>query len=323
MHMDIEQETAPVAPASRPKRRFRPRLPMWLVNNPIIIKEMRGRMRNWRSIVMLTAYIILLAGFVGMIYLSFRASGSSGPNISARRELGRSIFFTIYILQLLVVCFASPSLTAGAISSERERQTFDLLRTTLLKANFLVFGKLSAAISFMILLMIAALPLQSIAFLFGGISGSKLIVGTVILLLTTVLFGTIGIFFSSFVARTRVATALSQVTVMLLVFGLPVILLFLTILFDAQFNFIQNSLTSQIAVFVIGWLIAVSSPLTTAILTEVILSNDQSWLFTSTTLSGGFNLFVPSPWLGFVVIYPLITIPLLYLAVRRVRSAEK
>jgi ABC-type transport system involved in multi-copper enzyme maturation permease subunit len=319
--MDAQPEIAEIAPA--PRRKWRPRLPAWLVNNPIIMKEMRGRMRSWRSIIMLTGYIFLLAGFVGMIYMSFRASGGGGPNINARRELGRSIFFTIYILQLFVVCFASPSLTAGAISSERERQTFDLLRTTLLKATFLVFGKLSAAISFMILLMMAALPLQSIAFLFGGISGSEMIVGTLILLLTTVMFGTIGIFFSSLVARTRVATALSQVTVMVLVFGLPVVLLFLTILFDSQFNFIQNSLVNQIAVFVVGWLIAVASPMTTAILTEVILSGDQSWLYTTTNLTGGFNLFVPSPWLGFVVLYPLLTVLLLFFAVRLVRRAEK
>ncbi len=314
----MSQEAATV----RPRRLRRPSLPVWLSRNPIIIKEMRGRMRSWRTLILISGYIILLGGFVGMIYLSF-VSSSSNPSINARRELGRAIFFTVYILQLLVVCFTSPSLTAGAISSEREMQTYDLLRTTLLRASFMVLGKLLAAISFVLLLMFAALPLQSIAFLFGGITPTEMILGALVLIWTALLFGTIGVFFSSFVSKTRVSTALSQITVIMLVFGLPVMLLFLTIIFDARFNFIQNNLLPQVALVMIGWLIAVTSPLTTSILTEVILVEEQSLFFTTMSLSGGTQLPIPSPWLGFSILYPVLTLVLLWMTIRIVRRAER
>ncbi|MFQ5615449.1 MAG: ABC transporter permease [Anaerolineales bacterium] len=292
-----------------------------IMSNPVILKEMRSRMRGWRSTITLTVYAALMSGFVGLIYLSFNAANRVATNIDVREELGKAIFFTVYGMELLAVCLITPSLTAGAISSEREHRTYDLLRTTLLSARSLVLGKLTGSISFVLLLLFAALPLQSIAFMFGGITLAEVVIGTVVLVLTAINLGALGLFFSSFVRRTRIATTLSSVSTIMIVFGAPGLALALTVLLDVRFNFSQ-SLTGQIVIGVIGWLCTAASPFATAIASEIILVEENAIFFFQATLKG-VHILVPSPWIGFAILYPLFTLVLLMLAIRFVKRAER
>ena len=135
----------------------------WLRRNPITLKEMRGRMRGRRAFVVLTLNTLLLGGFVALLYLSYATSSSMSSSPRNLQSLGKAIFTVTVGLQLLITCFTSSSSAVGAISSERERQTFELLRTTLLPARSLVLGKLWAALLFNLLLIMSAIPVASLS----------------------------------------------------------------------------------------------------------------------------------------------------------------
>src|SRR5690606_31149931 len=98
-------------------------------------------------------------------------------------------------IEMMLVAFIAPAFTAGAISGEREHQTYELLRTTLLAPSKLVLGKLLAALFYVLLLLLAAVPLQSIAFFFGGVAETEVILAFVILFVTALLFCTMGLYF--------------------------------------------------------------------------------------------------------------------------------
>ena len=66
--------------------------------------------------------------------------------------------------------FITPGLTAGAISTEREKQTLSILLTTSQSSFQIISGKLLSSIAFLLLLIVAGLPIYSLVFLFGGIS---------------------------------------------------------------------------------------------------------------------------------------------------------
>lgn len=296
----------------------------WLQKNPVILKEMRSRMRGWRSFLTLGLFTTLLAGIVGMIYLGFSVSTTSFPSLNARKELGQSIFLTIFSIELMAAAILAPSFTASAIASEKERQTFDLLRTTLLSAPSLVVGKLLAALSFVLLLLFATLPLQSISIIFGGITFVEIALGTVILGLTALTFGAVGIFFSSFITKTRIATVLAQGTAMFITFGFPIFALFIFLMLEAQINpLLGSSTTSEIVLIAIGWLIAISTPVGTTILSEAILVNEGSLFLIKIPLSNGIDLPVLSPWIGFIILYPLLTFILLRISIGIVRRADR
>ena len=48
-----------------------------LLDNPVIIKELKGRMRGRQGFVTLTIYLLLISFFVTMIYLFMYSEGSS------------------------------------------------------------------------------------------------------------------------------------------------------------------------------------------------------------------------------------------------------
>ena len=54
-----------------------------LFENPVIRKEMRGRMRGWLSFVTITTYIALLCVVVSMIYLTMNRSVNAFSTIKA------------------------------------------------------------------------------------------------------------------------------------------------------------------------------------------------------------------------------------------------
>jgi len=293
----------------------------WLRDNPVILKEMRSRMRGWRAFVGLTSFILVLGGIVGMIYITFATANSSFPGINARKEFGQALFYTLYSLELFAVCVMSPSLTAGGIASEKESQTYDLLRTTLLSARSLVIGKLLAAISFVLLLLFAAVPLMSIGFMFGGVTFTELALGTLIMILTALNFGSIGLFFSSFINRARIATVLSQGVAMLLTFGLPVFaLMSISIVQVSLFNS-PSSVVRETILLVFGWLIAIASPVATSVVTEIFLIEEQTLFFIQAPLSS--NIPFPSPWMGFVILYPLLTLLFIILTIRIVQRTAR
>ena len=62
-------------------------------------------------------------------------------------------------IELLLIIFIAPSFTSGAITGERERQTYDLLRTTLLATPSFITGKLESSLGYILLLLLAAIPL--------------------------------------------------------------------------------------------------------------------------------------------------------------------
>src|SRR5215831_8865571 len=97
------------------------------LSNPILIKEMRTRMRGKRAFVVLTGYVLVLSCIIGLIYYVItRAAPAQVVNQS-----GAVLTPVLLYVQLGLICLMAPTFSAGAIASEREQQTFDLLLVTL------------------------------------------------------------------------------------------------------------------------------------------------------------------------------------------------
>ncbi len=296
--------------------------------NPVILKELRGRMRGMRAFILISVYLAAISCMVSLVYLGFVSSSNAVGSGNILQSVGKGIFWTVTGLQLMMVCFIGPALTAGAISGERERQTLDLVRTTLIPARALVWGKLFSSLSFILLLLVAAFPLQSIAYIFGGVTIGEVLVGFLVLIVSAVFFCALGLFFSSLARRTLVSTVLAYGGSIIVVFGLPMIIL-TTIGFMNNLFFPSGSSLStpavwlQVALVVVGWLLIAMNPLATAVVTEAILLSSQSMFSTTLPLTNGNNILIISPWIGYVVFYLLASLLLFWLSVRAVGRAEK
>jgi ABC-2 type transport system permease protein len=318
----MAEAVAPVNTPSAPARP-RPSLRAFLTNNPVVLKELRGRMRGPRAFVVLTTYLLLMSGFVTLLYVVYVASTNDVYNNPGSQLIGKFVFGAVVGIELLLVCFIAPAFTAGSISGEREHQTYDLLRTTLLTASQLVLGKLASALSYIMLLLVAALPLQSLAFLLGGVALEEVLIASVLLVATAFLFGTSGVFFSSFMRRTLASTVLTYAFALLATLGLPLILLALVPLNSFLF---YNASPGPIAqsILVLGfWALLSTNPIGTAIATEVLLVAEHTVLFYAMPLNNGVTLNLISPWIPFTLFCFVLGLLMILLSILAVRRPER
>jgi hypothetical protein len=292
--------------------------------NPVALKEVRGRMRGGQAFVVLAVYLTLMSVFALLIYFAFNAASRVGS--SAAGEVGRALFLAVVGIEMLLILVIAPSLTSGAITGERERQTYDLLRTTLLTAPTFVLGKLESAVAYLLLLLLAAVPLQSIAFLFGGVSEGEIVLAFIILVVTALALGAVGIYFSTASNRTIAANARAYIVVLGLMFVAPAAAAFaLEVLGQALFVAGQaggSPVLETLFVYASAILSAINPAMAALTSQQILIERSTIGFYPYTLASTGGAIPLVSPWLLFVIFYLTLASLLLLLAVRRTRRDD-
>ncbi len=287
--------------------------------NPVMVKELRGRMRGIRGFAIITVFLTLMSFFTMLLYLLRVPQGG----VVVTGELGRLLFIGILFIELMLIIFIVPALTAGAITSERERKTYDLLQTTLITKATFVVGKMQSALGYIVLLLLSAIPLQSIAFLFGGVSESELILALLVLTVSAVTLGAFGMFFSSITERTLSATVRSYTVALAITIALPVVAL---ILFQGAYGNVVNNIAAKVsdnptveaATIYLDMIATSLNPITATIYSQQMLIDHQQLITMRVTLSSnGATIPILSPWVLLTLSYLSITALLVLISVRR------
>ncbi|HEX2915503.1 MAG TPA: ABC transporter permease [Chloroflexia bacterium] len=200
--------------------------------NPIATREMKTRVRGFRTFALVGVYLIVLAMIILVIYIRKGAnspysyggtlvSGNFGPTRSF--ETGQDIFITIFLYLSVVVAVVTPALCGGLVSREMEDGTYDMLVVTPLRGRTLIYGKLIAGISYMTLVVLSAFPLACVVFIFGGVNFDDILAGFAIILMEAAVLSIISLFFSGLFRHTSVAVIVTYCIVALLMLGVPVI----------------------------------------------------------------------------------------------------
>lgn len=284
--------------------------------NPIIVKEIRSRMRGPRAFLTLTLILVLMGATMFGVLQLILVNSSMGGNILSP-QIGQALFAVLAFMELFMICAITPAVTAGAISGEKEKQTYDMLLATPLSPTRILWGKLISALSYVFLLIFAGIPLASVVFIFGGVALSDMLRALVVLLGVAVAYGILGLFMSSLFGRTGRATVASFITVIMLMVG-P---LFVAVLVGA----LRNSEPPR-------WILAPSpiSALSAALAAGIGTNNSVGSIFYA--LSGVFNLGVqtvsttsiPRPLYHYSVpFYVVMTVVLYLLSTRLVRPTRR
>ncbi len=190
--------------------------------NPIIVKELRSRMRGPRAFVTLTGVLVFMSLIsYGLYRLVIITSTWNYAPLSP--QIGQTLFIALAVLEMLMVCAITPAVTASAISSEHEKLTYEMLLTTPLQPTRILRGKLIAALSYIFLLIFAAVPMASLVFIYGGVSPRDMLKGLFVIFCTAIMLGVLGIFLSTWLKRSGRATVFSYLIVLML-FLLPTLL---------------------------------------------------------------------------------------------------
>lgn len=271
--------------------------------NPVLVKEIKLRFRSLKSFMGILFYLIAMCIFVfGFIMLttSFTGTGYFRP------EESFFLFSMLTYIQLGLILFITPGLTAGAISTEREKQTLNILLTTSQTSLQIILGKLTSSIAFLLLMVLAGLPIYSLVFLFGGVSPGQLGIIFLFYFLTMITIGGIGIMFSTIIRKTIVAMIATYGTMIFL----TAVTGFIYLVITGMNSMATGSLTSS----PIGHFFGSINPV---VLMLTLISPGSDSFITETT-----KIEFPI-WAGYTIFYVVITILSLFIAVKKLRVNMK
>ncbi|WP_062105278.1 ABC transporter permease [Bacillus niameyensis] len=265
--------------------------------NPVLNKEFKLRFRSFRTFLGLSSYLVAIGIVViGYILMSRLINGGSQ---FVRPEESRLMFMILAYIQLGLVLFITPGLTAGVISGEREKQTLNILLTTVQSSTSIILSKLTSSISYLLLMIIASLPFYSIVFLFGGVSPITLVKIFGFYLFSIFVFGSFGVFFSTMIRRTIVA--------MISTYGIS---LFLTGGTAFLYMITTGYTMSQNAAVFFPYIFAIFNPVMAF---TVLFEPDMNEFITTQT-----GVSFPFIWSYFIV-YSMLAIVALLISIKRLR----
>jgi hypothetical protein len=187
---------------------------------------MRTRMRGRRSFLVLTGYVLVLSLILGLVYLVMSNNAPTMVVSSAGFYLTPVLIF----VQMGLICLIAPTFSASAITSEREQETFDLLVVSLARPSTIVFGKVGASLSYLLLTLFGSLPLIALTWSLGGVALGDVAIAYLVMLVAGVTYCSMSFMWSTLVRRGVFAQLLSLFTVIFLVVAMPALAMFFTAL---------------------------------------------------------------------------------------------
>lgn len=191
--------------------------------NPVIEKELKTKMRGWRAPILISLYLGFLLLVVFLYFLANDQLGMVGYQ-SFNPRVAINAYNTLALFQFLLLLCITPVITGGAISSERERQTLDLLLCTSFSTFKIVIGKIVVSIAHVLLLITASLPIMGIVFMFGGVKITDLLRVFFFYIGTALLLGSLGIFYSTIFKKTIVSIVMTFLTIGFLTIGTYIVM---------------------------------------------------------------------------------------------------
>jgi ABC-2 type transport system permease protein len=183
--------------------------------NPMVRKELNLRMRERRGWILPTLYLVVLAATVIFAYYLQTSALLRRSNLQGA-TVGATAFVTLSYTQLALLLILTPVFSAGALSIEKEQRTLSGLITSLLRPWEIWFGKLSAAVMFVALLLCTGVPVMALALAFGGVGLGELIFAVLTTLIITATVAAMGLYFSATFRRTVHSTAVTYGAVIVL-----------------------------------------------------------------------------------------------------------
>ena len=167
---------------------------MYLVDNPVLQRELVVNLRMTRAFVLLFCYQGLLAA---VVYFAWPAESRLEANAEAARRLVDLFFLGQYLLASLM----APSFAAATITGEKERKTYEMLLASPLRQSAVVLGKLLASLAHLAILIFASLPIVMLCLPLGGVHFYEVMAAYIGLTLSVITFGVISVACSSYFQR--------------------------------------------------------------------------------------------------------------------------
>ncbi len=179
---------------------------------PVFVYELLRTGRQRSTILFRCLYAAVVGCILTMMYTGWIDDGEKttiGTNELA--QFGTAFFHTFVSIQYVVVVLLTPVYVGGAIAIEKERKTLEFLLATDLRNREILFGKLIVRVMWLLMFVLAGLPLLALVQLFGGVDPDQLIASFVATVVTVIGLSSVAIWMSTMMRKARDAILLTLV----------------------------------------------------------------------------------------------------------------
>jgi ABC-type transport system involved in multi-copper enzyme maturation permease subunit len=188
---------------------------MYLIENPVLQRELLVNLRMVRAFVLLFVYQALLGA---VVYFAWPQDTHLDLTANSQHAMQtRALVDLFFIGQFVIASMMAPSFAAGSITGEKERHTYEMLLASPLRPAAIVMGKLVAALTHLAVLIFASLPIVMLCLPLGGVSVYEVLAAYAGLILSVITFGMISVACSAFFQRTSAALVVSYLLILPLV----------------------------------------------------------------------------------------------------------
>ena len=181
---------------------------MYLLENPVLQRELLTNLRMTRAFVLLFVYVALL-GVV--VYLAWPQQQRIDM---AQSENAKRLVDLFFLGQYLLASLMAPALRPGRSPAKRNARATRCCCASPLQPGAIVLGKLFAALCHLGILMICSLPIVMLCLPLGGVSPYEVFAAYFAMISTVGLFGMISLWTSSFFRRTSASLVVSYLLIL-------------------------------------------------------------------------------------------------------------
>lgn len=192
-------------------------LPM--LQSPILVREVDHRMRDNRTYAIPMVYILILGLVTLAAYIIIVQTADPTYRAAEGWVIGKTIFHFIAFTQMGLIILLVPSVSAGAVTGERDKGTLPLLLVTPMPRLTIVVGKFLASVLYVLLLVSTSIPFAALSFGFGGTDLRLLGLTYGCLVATALSIAAMGLAVSTVMRRTVPAVLLAYGLVAALIVG--------------------------------------------------------------------------------------------------------
>ncbi|MGA2497547.1 MAG: ABC transporter permease subunit [Tepidisphaeraceae bacterium] len=190
-------------------------------SNPILLRVVESGGKRKRDLFIRCAYLGILVLLV--MFRLLPELGDLDGSLSKLTSKSAAIFHLMSYVQLGLVALLAPVFTAGAITQEKDSQTYDILLSTPLTNAQIVLGSLLSRLFFVVTLLLSGIPVFAITQIFGGVAINQIVVSWLIACATAFITGSVAMAIACLKVGTR-RTIFTFYLVILIYLAVPIVI---------------------------------------------------------------------------------------------------
>lgn len=185
---------------------------MYVLENPVMQRELLVNLRMARAFILLFIYQALLGA---VVYFAWPQDAQLDlTEGSSSRQQAKGLVDLFFVGQYVLASMMAPSFAAGTITGEKERKTYEMLLASPLRPTAIILGKLVASLTHLAVLIFASLPIVMLCLPLGGAQVYEVLAAYVALIVSVISFGMISVACSAYFQRTSASLVVSYLIIL-------------------------------------------------------------------------------------------------------------